>query len=50
MDSYDYGCRMVDVSDVRVIPDHQEVYLDTETDQALIFEIGVGISRKKQWR
>ncbi|GLC61056.1 multicopy suppressor of ts gsp1 [Pleodorina starrii] len=31
--------RLLDVSDMRPVPDHQEVYADAEADQALIFEI-----------
>ncbi|EFJ49918.1 hypothetical protein VOLCADRAFT_89409 [Volvox carteri f. nagariensis] len=31
--------RMLDVSDIRPVPDHQEVFLDSDADQALIFEI-----------
>ncbi|KAG2445043.1 hypothetical protein HYH02_008911 [Chlamydomonas schloesseri] len=31
--------RMLDVSDMRPVPDHQEVWADTRTDQAIIFEI-----------
>ncbi|KAG2430881.1 hypothetical protein HXX76_009855 [Chlamydomonas incerta] len=30
---------MVDVSDLRPVPDHQEVWADTGVDQAIIFEI-----------
>ncbi|PNH08418.1 putative ran guanine nucleotide release factor [Tetrabaena socialis] len=31
--------RLADMSDVRPVPDHQEVWADPELDQALIFEI-----------
>ncbi|GIL91425.1 hypothetical protein Vretifemale_19040, partial [Volvox reticuliferus] len=31
--------RMVDVSDIRQVPDNQEVFMDTEANQTFIFEI-----------
>ncbi|PNW83396.1 hypothetical protein CHLRE_05g244850v5 [Chlamydomonas reinhardtii] len=31
--------RMLDVSDMRPVPDHQEIWADTGVDQAVIFEI-----------
>ncbi|GIM14959.1 hypothetical protein Vretimale_17817, partial [Volvox reticuliferus] len=33
--------RMVDVSDIRQVPDNQEVFMDTEANQTFIFEIVV---------
>jgi hypothetical protein len=33
--------RFADVSDVREVPDHQEVWADAHTDQSVILEIAV---------
>jgi hypothetical protein len=39
MASIDLPARMTNVSDVRPIPDHQEVYTDSHSDQSVLIEI-----------
>ncbi|KAL4857856.1 Ran guanine nucleotide release factor [Chlorella vulgaris] len=45
-----FPLRLVDISDFRPVPDHQEVFADASLDQSLVVEIVVSMSSQQIYR